>query len=273
MKKVILSVFSVVLMISLLSVSAFAVRGNYIETKWEAGMAKSIAAKTENGEEYVSVPVTGSWTSPTIDILPAMKLIISERKWVTVTICFDARISSENETQSFSVRPLVRGVQNGSSLSDAEWNEAYKKEVGATYVLFSKSSGNIMWTLGNGMTLKANEWVHFEKTVTLIEKQINNTFTDKWNLCVDNITNVDDITSLDIKNAQVLYNKAKADVNRDGVLNSADRITLSRYLVGWDVTVDSSAADVNGDGKVNTVDRIILSRYLAGWEDYFKYFE
>ncbi len=62
------------------------------------------------------------------------------------------------------------------------------------------------------------------------------------------------------------------DVNRDGLVNTQDRILLARYLakwIGYDAErIDLAAADVNGDGRVNTQDRIILARYLAKWIGY-----
>ena len=62
------------------------------------------------------------------------------------------------------------------------------------------------------------------------------------------------------------------DVNRDGRVNTQDRILLARYLakwIGYDAErIDLAAADVNGDGRVNTQDRIILARYLAKWIGY-----
>ncbi len=64
------------------------------------------------------------------------------------------------------------------------------------------------------------------------------------------------------------------DVNRDGRVNTQDRILLARYLakwIGYDAQkIDLAAADVNGDGRVNTQDRIILARYLAKWIGYEK---
>lgn len=67
------------------------------------------------------------------------------------------------------------------------------------------------------------------------------------------------------------------DVTGDGLVNTADRMVLSRYLANWDGyesrIQDMAALDVNGDGNVNTADRMILSRYLANWDGYSHYFD
>ena len=60
------------------------------------------------------------------------------------------------------------------------------------------------------------------------------------------------------------------DVNGDGEVSSADRMTLARYLAKWTGydTIDAQAADVDGNGKVDSKDRMILARYLAKWSGY-----
>lgn len=62
------------------------------------------------------------------------------------------------------------------------------------------------------------------------------------------------------------------DVNGDGVVDSLDSLTLSRYFANWpDYSadkIDMDAADVNCDGVVNQLDRVILSRHLANWSGY-----
>ncbi len=62
------------------------------------------------------------------------------------------------------------------------------------------------------------------------------------------------------------------DVNSDGLVNTQDRMILTRYLAQWadypESSINLTAADVNCDGRVNTQDRMILTRYLAKWEGY-----
>lgn len=64
----------------------------------------------------------------------------------------------------------------------------------------------------------------------------------------------------------------EGDVNRDGVVDTLDRMNISRYLANWDgygaSSINMSGADINGDGVVDTLDRMILNRYLANWEGY-----
>lgn len=66
--------------------------------------------------------------------------------------------------------------------------------------------------------------------------------------------------------------KTPGDVNGDGVVDTLDRMVLSRYLANWDeydeASINITAADVNGDGVVDTLDRMVLNRYLANWDGY-----
>lgn len=66
--------------------------------------------------------------------------------------------------------------------------------------------------------------------------------------------------------------KKPGDVNGDGVVDTLDRMVLSRYLANWDeydeASINITAADVNGDGVVDTLDRMVLNRYLANWDGY-----
>lgn len=64
------------------------------------------------------------------------------------------------------------------------------------------------------------------------------------------------------------------DVNNDGVVNTLDRVILTRYIANWaeypEESINMLAADVNCDGNVNTLDRTILTRHIANWDGYIE---
>ena len=74
--------------------------------------------------------------------------------------------------------------------------------------------------------------------------------------------------NIEVEATAVIY----GDVNGDGVVDTLDRMVLSRYLANWDEydtnSINMDAADVNGDGVVDTLDRMVLNRYLANWDGY-----
>lgn len=71
-----------------------------------------------------------------------------------------------------------------------------------------------------------------------------------------------------VKGKTILY----GDVNRDGKITNADKITLARYLAKWagynESKVDLEAADVTLDGKITNADKLTIARYLAKWVGY-----
>ncbi len=56
------------------------------------------------------------------------------------------------------------------------------------------------------------------------------------------------------------------DIDGDDKVDEIDAITLARYLVGWNITIENTAiADIDKDGKITDWDSIVLERWLAGW--------
>lgn len=58
-------------------------------------------------------------------------------------------------------------------------------------------------------------------------------------------------------------NTHKTDPNGDGVIDVADLVFVSSYLVASMDVPNLSALDFNGDGFVSKIDQIAIQRYLA----------
>lgn len=57
----------------------------------------------------------------------------------------------------------------------------------------------------------------------------------------------------------------KADVNADGVVNTADVVAVYSYITDADTSgISKDAADVNGDGAVNTADIVAIYEQIVG---------
>jgi len=52
------------------------------------------------------------------------------------------------------------------------------------------------------------------------------------------------------------------DVNGDGVVNSADAVSMIGYLTGADEKISSANADMNSDGQINVIDAVLLFNKL-----------
>ncbi len=58
------------------------------------------------------------------------------------------------------------------------------------------------------------------------------------------------------------------DINDDGAVDDKDISTLSKYLAGWDVSVNEAALDINKDGLIDDKDISYLAKNLAGWNGF-----
>ena len=58
---------------------------------------------------------------------------------------------------------------------------------------------------------------------------------------------------------------ALGDVNRDGSIDNADVILLTRYLTTQGVALDTNAADIDRSGTIDRRDLYLLQQYTAHW--------
>jgi len=72
--------------------------------------------------------------------------------------------------------------------------------------------------------------------------------------------------------ASAVYDYLLGDLDGNDIVDTLDRMAISRYLANWDgydaSSINLSGADINGDGAVDTLDRMMLNRYLANWDGY-----
>lgn len=114
-------------------------------------------------------------------------------------------------------------------------------------------------------------WTGIGDTIYIVGK-----YAERWQICYP----IDEAygggyklgwiesSAVDYKEKPDVY----GDVNKDGKVNTLDRVALHRYLAlgdGYsDGPVDLLAADVNEDGFVNAADALIIARHIAKWQGY-----
>lgn len=151
----------------------------------------------------------------------------------------------------------------------------------------AKNNGKfIMWN-ENKSTAESNpgavEIVRFLNEV-IEEEEMTDTeniqeLFDKYKVSKAEVKNAVALLIQDENNKQMIHEMLEGiedkypllgDINNDGVVNSADRIYLSRYLANRSgfLDINEKAADVNADGSVDARDRIVLTRHIAKWNGY-----
>ncbi len=72
-----------------------------------------------------------------------------------------------------------------------------------------------------------------------------------------------DVSTPDSSKADPVTAK-KGDVNKDGVIDSADALEILKYVVGIVTNLDMDVADVDDNGAINTLDALQVLKYVVG---------
>ena len=211
MKKIFLAVLAIAMLFAMVGMSVGAQAENKLTTTWEQGLSKgTITTNTDtDGTEYTSATgINEAWESPFIDILGAVKSALGEdgmKDGGEIYIAFDVRVKFTEDTDPDTVlaaRPLLRMAVNG--ISDPEEIQAYFDENYQGDLFSCDTGGNIMSYLdGQGATLElSSEWAHYEYSI-YVESYEFELPGDKWNLCIDTISDPTVIAALEFKNAGV----------------------------------------------------------------------
>jgi len=139
---------------------------------------------------------------------------------------------------------------------------------------YDTASHSLEWGIGNECNMNKNARIEYKYKIkdrngNLITKSQYSDYYSKTYADIDADVCID--KNICVKALTVMI----GDINDDDVVNSSDRLILSRYLNGTssipyhckqlnNKTACYYAADMNGDGYVNTTDLDILDRYLAG---------
>ena len=203
MKKI-LSIAAVFLLIfSMLVLSVSAQAENKLTATWEQGLSKgTITTNTDtDGTEYISATgINKAWESPFIDILGAVKSALGEEGMEDggeVYIAFEARIKVKEDADPDSVvmvRPVLRMV--------AEVTQFEENYAGSLFACGDEV--NIMGYIDSqGANLElSSEWTYYEMCVTVDSYEFD-FCGDKWNFCVDTISDPTVIEALEFKNMGV----------------------------------------------------------------------
>ncbi len=181
----------------------------------------------------------------------------------------DLSNNTQNITLSYenvSVENLTWAVNNNSQniISADIVNYGYKKATNVLVKLVKdRIDGEVIATKNiTSINSLSMQTVFFE---------LNDNDKNIYFVCIENETDEYSGDNSDY----ILINRDKVnllgDVNKDGNINVADALIISRYDVGLTELDGSQLAvgDVNGDGSVTVADALIISRYDVGLIDSF----
>lgn len=194
-------------MTAVLFVSVSAQGDNFLKREWEKGSLNTTVKKeTVDGEDvYRATNINVAYNSPMVSVYDAIKEA-TDGEDATVTVAMKVRIEYKEgkEGSETQMRILFRGTPADKTLAKDpdEWNSKYESGLEDT-ALFENQSGNVMFVNGRKKTVSDSEWTLVEWTFDVAKDEMESDMLTDWNLCVDTLSNPQDISALLFKDAGV----------------------------------------------------------------------
>lgn len=167
----------------------------------------------------------------------------------TTTTTVTTTSTTTTETTTTTTEPVITSVQEEftDTVSGVELNDG---------------GGSISFQGGNWFSFSGNGYFSGDESRNLSHYEPGDRVTIKltYDPASRRIISVDSITL--VQNSHVI----KGDVDGNGVVNVADAVLLTQFILGKrDITIASNdAADVNSDGRINSFDLIDLRDIISG---------
>ena len=206
MKKVFSMVLVLVLAFSVLTLGISAQAENKLTTSWEKGLAGAVEQKTDaDGTTYASATgISGAWVSPFLNVYDAVKAVVGNEEEAEVMFAFEIRVqykNAEDQGTPVTVRPVIRANECADDMKNSEsFLEIYEGEM-----FSNKDNANVLAYFDISSLEVIDEWTVFESAKFVSSTELNDTWWKRWDLCVDQISDVDMIASLEFRNAGI-YN-------------------------------------------------------------------
>ncbi len=200
MKKTLVILLSLAMAVCMISTVAFAEEGNFItDQTWVKNLcAGEVTKKTEDGVDYWSATgIKAPYSTPGIDILPALKAALGEEDEIDINLKFEVRATGI--TEDFKMGTLIRGNLKNPELPAEEFNTDYEGD----FMKYSSAS-NINYRL-NQNEMGHSDWTEYEYDFTVTSDDVNYEGWKTWMLCVDRIDEeaLPSITTLEFRNVSL----------------------------------------------------------------------
>lgn len=186
MKKFLIPFFALLLV--LLPCRANAVQNtNYLEgLSWSHGIASTVTAS--NGLSVTATNITKSFSSPVLDIAPAIKQCFYDSSMpsrITVKISGKLKIDFEdNKEATTSLRFAIRAKT--SLVNSEEWKLQYENILNGDTPFFKVFGTNVYASISDAYSV-STKWTEFSENVTVTKNNAFCELTPEWLFCVDGI--------------------------------------------------------------------------------------
>lgn len=224
--------------------------GNLLDTKWAKGYnATDVVEGTFKDQPMYSMTQwKNAYSSPFLDILPAVKAAMGEEEEITVYIVMDLRVLNykgmEGASHPFGIK--IRPKTTELTTEKEDFDENY---LGATFTHNGK--GDVRLTLlGSDKKEITEEWQRFEFIYTFFAEDVEDGLWAAWNLCFDNVKNFKTLGAIQAKNMGVFLEDNYEPINVEPEATP----------------VPETSGDANTDKPVSdgTVEPIVLHNPIGG---------
>jgi hypothetical protein len=173
-----------ILMLMIAPLSVNAAPTNYLlGSRWETtGLACSVNVQ---GLEAIATGVGTTFSSPLLDILPAIKKALGNKNKVTVELSGTISAVFANQNDETKVHLIARAKIN---MSNGEaFDKEYADSLKGDEPFYSRNGGNVMRDLKMKYVVKYNEAAHFSTVFTVTRNQVYSSATPNWYFCVDGL--------------------------------------------------------------------------------------
>lgn len=188
---------------------------NYLTAKWTKGYASSepIEGTFKDQAMYSMTNWKSAYSSPFLDILPAVKEAMGDEDEVTVYIVFDIRALNykgmEGETHPFGIK--IRPKTTDLTKTKEAFEENY---LAATFS--HHGEGDVRLTiLGSGKKEISEDWQRIEIMCTFFSEDVEDGLWEAWNLCFDNVSTFKELGAIQIKNMGIFMQEEYEPVNKE----------------------------------------------------------
>ncbi len=177
--------FFVVFLVLMLALAPMAVNAapyNYLRGRsWESsGLSCRVTA---NGLSVTATNLNSSFSTPWIDILPAVKMALGTKNSVTVEISGTLSVIMTSDSAKTSPRLIMRAhinMKDGST-----FDSKYKASLNGDKPLFGRNGSNVMTDLGTSCTVSNKSTAKFSTKLTVTRNQVYSQMTPQWYFCFD----------------------------------------------------------------------------------------